>query len=44
MSWVPDVRSPQFTAEAHRQSAIVASSSEAPEDQGFIEAISPDEE
>jgi antidote-toxin recognition MazE-like antitoxin len=41
--WVPDVRSPQFAAEAHRQSALVASSRGAGEDQDFIEAISADE-
>jgi hypothetical protein len=33
-----------LVAEAHRQSVIVASSSHASEDQGFIEAISADEE
>lgn len=42
--WVPDVRSPQFATEAHRQSALVASSTQAREDQEFIEAISADEE
>ena len=42
--WVPDVRSPQFAAEAHRQSAMVASSPETHEDQQLIEAISADEE
>ncbi len=42
--WVPDVRSPHFAAEAHRQSAMVASSAQAHEDQEFIEAISTDEE
>lgn len=42
--WVPDVRSSQFAAEAHRQSAMVASSPEALGDQEFIEAISADEE
>ncbi|HYA44417.1 MAG TPA: antitoxin MazE family protein [Acidimicrobiales bacterium] len=42
--WVPDVRSPQFATEAHRQSAILASSSRALEDQEFIEAISAEEE
>jgi len=41
---VPDVRSSQFAAEAHRQSAMVASSPEALGDQEFIEAISADEE
>jgi hypothetical protein len=41
---VPDARSPQFAAEAHRQSALVASSPQVREDQEFIEAISADEE
>ena len=38
--WVPDVRSPVFEAEAHRQSLIVAQSAHAKEDQGFIDAVS----
>jgi hypothetical protein len=38
--WVPDVRSPAFKAEAHRQSLAVAESPHAQEDQGFIDAIS----
>ncbi len=38
--WVPDVRSPAFTAEAHRQSLAVAKSLRAAEDQGFIDAVS----
>jgi hypothetical protein len=38
--WVPDVRSPAFRAEAHRQSLIVGSSELEPEDQDFIDAIS----
>jgi len=38
--WVPDVRSPQFAAEAHRQSLAVANSPEERADQGFINAIS----
>lgn len=38
--WVPDVRSPSFRAEAHRQAAAVASSTSAAEDQDFIDAIS----
>ncbi len=41
--WVPDVRSPKFAVEAHRQSALVASANRASEDQDFIEAISADE-
>jgi hypothetical protein len=38
--WVPDVRSPAFLAEAHRQSAAVAASDGEREDQAFIDAIS----
>ena len=38
--WVPDVRSPAFAAEAHRQSLVIASSSHAKEDQDFIDAVS----
>jgi hypothetical protein len=41
--WVPDVRAPQFVAEAHRQSALVASSPMADDDQQFIDALSADE-
>ena len=37
--WVPDVRSPEFIAEAHRQSLLVANSSYAKEDQDFVEAL-----
>lgn len=38
--WVPDVLSPEFAAEAHRQSLAVARSPDADEDQDFIDAIS----
>jgi hypothetical protein len=38
--WVPDVRSPAFKAEAHRQSLAVARSRYAAEDQAFIDALS----
>jgi len=38
--WVPDVRSPTFKAEAHRQSLAVARSRHAKADQEFIDAIS----
>lgn len=41
--WVPDVRSPAFAAEAHRQSAAVAASTHAAEDQAFIDAVSQDD-
>lgn len=38
--WVPDVRSPEFAAEAHRQSLAVSRSSHAKDDQEFIDAVS----
>jgi hypothetical protein len=38
--WVPDVRAPSFRSEAHRQSLAVASSTQAREDQAFIDAAS----
>jgi len=38
--WVPDVRSPLFKAEAHRQSLVVAHSRRDKKDQDFIDAIS----
>ena len=38
--WVPDVRSPAFKAEAHRQSLAVAQSPHSDEDQAFIDAVS----
>lgn len=37
--WVPDMRSPTFVVEAHRQSLAVANSPRAGEDQDFIDAI-----
>lgn len=43
--WVPDVRSPEFQVEAHRQSAAVAESPFEAEDQAFIDAVSdPDDD
>jgi hypothetical protein len=42
--WVPDVRSPSFRSAAHRQSAAVAASPHAWEDQAFIDAISDRDE
>ena len=41
--WVPDVRSPAFRAEAHRQSLAIASSPHEAEDQAFIDVISDNE-
>ena len=38
--WVPDTRSPEFAAEAHRQSLAAAESGHEAEDQAFIDAIS----
>ncbi|MGI8758480.1 MAG: antitoxin MazE family protein [Acidimicrobiales bacterium] len=42
--WVPDVRSPEFTHEAHLQSAATAASEHARDDQAFIDAISLDDD
>lgn len=38
--WVPDMRSPAFAAEAHRQSLAVARSPRAKADQDFIDIVS----
>jgi hypothetical protein len=38
--WVPDVSSPAFAKEAHRQSRAVARSAQEQEDQDFIDSIS----
>ncbi len=40
--WIPDVRSPRFAAEAHRQSVLVASAERASDDMDFVEAVSDD--
>ena len=40
--WVPDVDSPEFIAEAHRQSLLIANSPHEAEDQAFVDAISAD--
>ena len=40
--WVPDVRAPEFAAEAHRQSAAIAASEPEADDQAFVDAISDD--
>jgi Protein of unknown function (DUF3018) len=37
--WVPDVSSPSFGLEAHRQPAIVATSPSAEDDQAFIDEL-----
>jgi hypothetical protein len=38
--WVPDVRAPEFVAEARRQSVVVATSENEANDQAFVDAIS----
>jgi hypothetical protein len=38
--WVPDVRAPEFVAEAHRQSLVIAASESEADDQAFVDAIS----
>jgi hypothetical protein len=38
--WVPDVRAAGFAEAAHRQSAAVATSTQAADDQAFIDALS----
>ena len=40
--WVPDVRAPEFVAQAHRQSAAVATGEHEAADQAFVDAISVD--
>lgn len=40
--WVPDVRAPEFVAEAHRQSAVIATNEHESADQAFVDAISID--
>ena len=37
--WAPDTRSAAFVAEAHRQSALIAGSEQAADDQTFVDAI-----
>lgn len=38
--WVPDTRSEEFQAEAHRQADLARHSAFAEEDQAFVDAIS----
>ncbi len=38
--WVPDVRSPQFAAEAHREAQALADADRRGDDMEFVEAIS----
>jgi hypothetical protein len=37
--WVPDTRTPEFAAEAHRQSLLVAESPDDKDDMAFIESL-----
>jgi hypothetical protein len=37
---VPDVRAPEFIAEAHRQSVAIAASEGETDDQAFVDALS----
>jgi hypothetical protein len=37
---VPDVRAPEFIAEAHRQSVAIAGSEREADDQAFVDAVS----
>jgi len=37
--WVPDVHSPEFKAEARRQSLLIANSPHEAEDQAFIDSL-----
>jgi hypothetical protein len=38
--WVPDTRSPEFAAEAHRQSLAISRSPQEKDDQAYIDSIS----
>jgi hypothetical protein len=38
--WVPDVRAPEFIAEAHRQAVAIAASEGEADDQAFVDAVS----
>jgi hypothetical protein len=38
--WVPDVRAPEFIAQAHQQSLAISQSEAEADDQGFVDAIS----
>lgn len=40
--WVPDVRAPEFVAEDHRQSALIAASEHESDVQAFVDGISVD--
>ena len=38
--WVPDVTSPEFKEQAHRESLLIANSPHEADDQAFIDSIS----
>ncbi|BEL41814.1 antitoxin MazE-like protein [Mycobacteroides abscessus] len=38
--WLPDIRAPEFTEEAHRQAALLAAADDAAEDQAWVDDIS----
>lgn len=38
--WVPDVRAPEFIAQAHQQSLVISQSTGEADDQAFVDAIS----
>jgi hypothetical protein len=42
--WLPDTRSSEFAAEAHRQSLALANSPTEDEDQAFVESLSDRDE
>lgn len=37
--WVPDVRTPEFAAQAHKQSVLVAETDADGDEQDFVEAV-----
>lgn len=41
--WVPDVTTPEFKAEAHRQSLLVAQSEQEADDQAFFDSLRTDD-
>lgn len=41
--WVPDISTPEFKAEAHRQSLLVAQSEQEADDQAFFDSLRTDD-
>ncbi|MBN9494459.1 antitoxin MazE family protein [bacterium] len=41
--WVPDAHSPEFAAEAHRQSVLAARADARTDDQDFIDSIAEED-